>query len=252
MKEPTSQSQVLATPEILEAILLQLPLKDLLTNAQRINHTWKTLINFSPLLQQALFFQPQSFAGPEPIINPLLQHSFPIIFDHAMEGHVKQHLKMHWVEDLHHLEWNSTTSKQKAYSRAEASWRRMLPAQPPTRTLELVKVTHMDGADGECSGERVFDDGVRMGTLWDLVQDQVVKPISRFGIKWVSENRYEDGVGRLNWEEKTNETDSRVITILEWTMQCCVDEEDDFGEEFRSEGYEEVKIDFGEEKWDEH
>lgn len=50
-------AQVLSTTELLEMILLQLPLKDLLL-AQRVSTKWKAVIDASPDLQKALFFQP--------------------------------------------------------------------------------------------------------------------------------------------------------------------------------------------------
>jgi hypothetical protein len=53
-------NQVLETPEILESILLHLPLRDLLVTAQRINHAWNNLIVSSPAIQEALFFQARS------------------------------------------------------------------------------------------------------------------------------------------------------------------------------------------------
>ena len=246
----TAQDKVLTTPEILEAIFLQLPLTDVLVNAQRINHAWKTLINSSPLLQRALFFQPELLPGIEPRINPLLQQLFPIFFDVPGIGEDNaQYQKMRWAEDFAALDWNSSNCKQKAYSRATASWRQMLPVQPPIRTLELIKVTHAQIGDGQCSGEKVFEDGVRMGTLWDLVEDGVKKPITKFGIKWVGERRAGVVVDLLGW---TNETDGRVFVTLAWTMQCCCDMDNSLGEEFRSDGYEEVKIDVGKEKWSRH
>ncbi|KAK4898588.1 hypothetical protein LTR27_003760 [Elasticomyces elasticus] len=49
--------KVLNLPELLEAILLQLPIRDLLF-AQKICRTWKTTINTSPAVKKALFFAP--------------------------------------------------------------------------------------------------------------------------------------------------------------------------------------------------
>lgn len=49
--------RVLCTTELLEMILLHLPLKDLLL-AQRVSTKWRAIINDSPDLQKALFFRP--------------------------------------------------------------------------------------------------------------------------------------------------------------------------------------------------
>lgn len=53
-----SMDEVLGTTELLEAILLSLDQRTLLVSAQRVNHTWHTLIQISTTLQQALFFRP--------------------------------------------------------------------------------------------------------------------------------------------------------------------------------------------------
>ena len=57
MASTTPFQQVLATPELLEMILLRLGLKDLLF-AHAVCMDWKAVIDRSPFLQKALFFQP--------------------------------------------------------------------------------------------------------------------------------------------------------------------------------------------------
>ncbi|PLB46530.1 hypothetical protein P170DRAFT_511278 [Aspergillus steynii IBT 23096] len=51
------QTKVLITPELLEIILLHLDTRTLLVSAQRVCRTWTALIQTSPAIQQALFFQ---------------------------------------------------------------------------------------------------------------------------------------------------------------------------------------------------
>ncbi|KAK3618730.1 hypothetical protein LTR56_024471 [Elasticomyces elasticus] len=48
-------SQVLDLPELFEAIVLQLPMRDLLF-AQRVSKTWRANLDASPAVQKALFF----------------------------------------------------------------------------------------------------------------------------------------------------------------------------------------------------
>lgn len=68
---------VLTIPELLESILLELPMRDLLL-AQRVNLFWKSTMDGSPLIQRALYFEavpPTRSDGlmhEPPIINPLL------------------------------------------------------------------------------------------------------------------------------------------------------------------------------------
>ncbi|KAK2012380.1 F-box domain-containing protein [Colletotrichum eremochloae] len=51
---------VLAIPELLEAILVQVDMRTLLVSAGRVSRTWKAFMDGSPALQQALFFKPVS------------------------------------------------------------------------------------------------------------------------------------------------------------------------------------------------
>lgn len=46
-----------SVPELVEHVLLQLPLRDILI-AQRVNKVWKAIITNSPSIQKALFFRP--------------------------------------------------------------------------------------------------------------------------------------------------------------------------------------------------
>lgn len=83
----TAEVQALAIPEILESILLQLPLLDLLVNAQRVSHTWKRTIDSSPAIQQVLFFQPTTLeSNQNPHFNLLLQKAFPPWFFSKSNG----------------------------------------------------------------------------------------------------------------------------------------------------------------------
>lgn len=55
----TFQTKVVNIPELLEAILLHLDIRTLLVSAQRVCQPWTALIQTSPAIQQALFFQPK-------------------------------------------------------------------------------------------------------------------------------------------------------------------------------------------------
>ena len=75
-----ARRRVLDTTELLEAILLGLPVKTLLL-AQRVSHGFKAVIDNSIHLQRALFFLPNTLTPPqltparEPTINPLFAAS---------------------------------------------------------------------------------------------------------------------------------------------------------------------------------
>lgn len=119
-EKQTPQSKVFTTPELLEIILLRLDNRTLLVSAQRVCKTWSALIQSSPTIQQALFFQsaPKSKSEkvkahaksawnsivassfkkegssnrdesiyPQPIYNPLLVHAFRPFFP-SVEEHL--------------------------------------------------------------------------------------------------------------------------------------------------------------------
>jgi hypothetical protein len=75
--------QVVSTPELLEAIILNLSIQDALVNAMRVNHTWHSTIKSSPRLQQHLFLAPTSPSATQNCEwrkNPLLAEKFPAWF----------------------------------------------------------------------------------------------------------------------------------------------------------------------------
>ncbi|PYH42454.1 F-box protein, partial [Aspergillus saccharolyticus JOP 1030-1] len=120
-------------PEILESILLQLDMRTLLTAAQLVCHEWRALITQSCRLQEKLFFRPRMHGPPVP--NPLLAEVFPLVFPPSpppLPGRVAlaeksgfRNLTFRYLDMI----WNPR--KQAAYTRTDASWRRMLIRQPP-------------------------------------------------------------------------------------------------------------------------
>ncbi|KAK3654953.1 hypothetical protein LTR56_003811 [Elasticomyces elasticus] len=64
----TNRQQVLALPELLEHILLQLPMRDLLLS-QKICKDWKHAIESSPSIQRALCFAPGTQADVDELRN---------------------------------------------------------------------------------------------------------------------------------------------------------------------------------------
>ena len=60
-----AKSRVFDTPELMEAILLQLPLKDALLS-QRVSKQWRNTIVGSTKLQQLLFFRPMGELADRP------------------------------------------------------------------------------------------------------------------------------------------------------------------------------------------
>ena len=148
---------VLEQQFLLFTILSYLPQHDLLI-VQRVCRTWRCLIISSHVLQVALFLEPDigddTTTGDEPppvLLNPLLQSRFPAFFDEKVHRSTSAHPEpwgsTHWLsggrakETMHLLQVSEVLqtpeAKQRmaAYSRAEASWRRMIPCRPAAKEL---------------------------------------------------------------------------------------------------------------------
>ncbi|KAK4615849.1 hypothetical protein CLAFUW4_10323 [Fulvia fulva] len=129
--------RVFAIAELAEQILLNLPARDLLTKAQRVSHHWRTNIQASSPIQQALFLKP---------IN-----CTPLAF--RITGTKKLLARYNpngvWTASPHHQDLvapygnpfvDAKTSNGEAMMRPEASWRRMLVTQPPIASCNVQAV----------------------------------------------------------------------------------------------------------------
>ena len=256
---PTALATVLATPELLEAVLLQLPISDLLVTAQLINHHFHTAILSSCSLQEALFFRPRSRLRTSSCVpNSLLRKKFPPFFDPCADGEHSSFGRFFASEtQFEDLEWNRGPEKRKAYARKEASWRRMLVAQPPRTSMRVFETIVGQAGESNRVGRLEIEKGLRMGTLYDLAQAAVAVPLTAFAVLWgvdLSEQAPGDygtetvGRERGGRDPKDMQRSEVIITLdLHNVQQCCVDEIE-LRSEFRSEGYEDVKVNFGE--WD--
>jgi hypothetical protein len=165
---------VFATTELHEAILLCLDMETLLISALRVNRKWNHVIQQSPALQRALYFQPMTVsqadsATSERTCNPLLAKKFgPHFFDSVNETYYVRRAKSFYA-----LPWTPTAAKEieipdrraginqalrystnprciaesdaqtianeralrRHFTRQGASWRRMLVCQPPLSQL---------------------------------------------------------------------------------------------------------------------
>lgn len=154
-----ASASVLNTTELLEHILLQLPMRDLLL-AQHISHRFQNLITSSIHLQRALYFVAAPAETREgskvfPVINPLLQRrctttSTPCVFSEWRDTPIifsvdavcatysttsrntppvyKASLTLLGFHDNAELALNGVSEQTKCY--ANGSWRRMFATQP--------------------------------------------------------------------------------------------------------------------------
>jgi hypothetical protein len=133
----------LATPEILEMILIQVDIRTLLTSAQRVCHSWFDVISKSPLIQKGLFFTPvndSEWVLGEKILNPLLIEAFPSIFP------TKDRLYSSRL-DVCDLPMTQDALTMDQFIRKDASWRKMLVQQPPLLGIGLFQVCSARGGD---------------------------------------------------------------------------------------------------------
>lgn len=122
----SKQSMALQTPELLEQILLHLPMLELL-HCQRVCRHWKDVIDSSPVLQQALYFRPAPIPesydidlGPRGVnvFNPLLEEVFIEWFTASgcRTGSFRESVAYIPMQ----------RDNPEIFCRPEASWRRML------------------------------------------------------------------------------------------------------------------------------
>lgn len=141
----SSRDVALGTPELLERILLEVDMRTLLTSAQRVSKYWNSLVTTSPAIQHHLFLRPQPpRVGKTRVKNPLFAEIFPNWFQpcavmQKSKGHVKPYLfRSHFVESYR---FARSTVLNAAFRREDATWRRMLPCQPPMESFIRVRYT---------------------------------------------------------------------------------------------------------------
>ncbi|KAJ7187328.1 hypothetical protein C8R46DRAFT_936440, partial [Mycena filopes] len=178
----TAQNNVLSAPELLELILAQLPMRDLLVVAPLVSKTWNA-VTLTPTLQRALFLRPDPTASStSPVRNPLLMEMFPAFFarngSHPRYGPGK-------ADSIATTQW---ARAPEAFRYAGASWRRMLPMQPPAQTLFVTERCHARGGDFQREATVPCDDvsapGLRMGALYDIALPLIDRDASSFHVRW--------------------------------------------------------------------
>jgi hypothetical protein len=197
-------STVLNTPELLEAVLVQLPPKDLLL-AQRTSHGFATAIKSSPILQQALYYRAAPIKDPQAwTINPLLRHHFLPFFTLPNDSQD--------METVELMDWTRHDKRREAFLYKDASWRKMLVIQPPPKKLSVVEFSECDGGDDVCDAELSFEDsqGLTMDAIYDItIAFLRNEKVSNFGLSILD-----------------SDAGPQVTLYLRAVIQCSVDDED--------------------------
>ena len=183
-KKTAISAKVFAIPELLEAVLLELPLEDLLL-VQRVNTNFRDVISRSVYLQRRLYFShrdlptpadlykhcafyPHPRTCPWPDINPFLDHLMHLhglrgiksvrvnVWKRACSGGPKEHailmpVNKH-IENVRLLKLDSS-----------GSWRNMLVSNPPSKLYLRHFCKH-----GSTTCTTAFSH-TRMGELFDAM-----------------------------------------------------------------------------------
>jgi hypothetical protein len=167
LKMTSAIERVFATPELLEAILIQLIPTNQLLRAQLISRLFHTTITTSPKIQQLLFFRPNpTRLTKDWFINPLLRQHFLPWFAPS-EGRFGSRN----YDTLKLMDWTTSPSTRDAFLHPEASWRNMLLTQPQSTELKVVRWIHGQGGDSEHVALVSFPaKAVTMGRVYDIAE----------------------------------------------------------------------------------
>jgi hypothetical protein len=181
-----SANPVLSNPEILENILLGLDEVTLLCKAQRVCRLWHDLVNTSPRLQRKLYLKPVEQAqaiNAAPRQNPMLVKLFFYEFDvpaHCKPGYTGEKLPRDETipfptATLRSLifTYGKFAIMPNRFFYKDASWRRMLVQQPCITTLGQIVMERSRGRRVGYHGLMTFEDGLRMGPLFDTLQQRL-------------------------------------------------------------------------------
>ncbi|KAF2684736.1 hypothetical protein K458DRAFT_417604 [Lentithecium fluviatile CBS 122367] len=200
----SAQARVIATAELLEAILAQLPPRYLLL-AQRISHRFQHAIATSPRLQQLLFFRTAPTKDPKQwSLNPILRGVFVPWF--VMPGN---RWAMPTYESLEILNHFNDAAKADAILTREASWRQMPLVRPSPKALTVVKILYSRGytsADvANLSFEHSPSGGVTMGAIYDITESFLRESFfSSFSLSILD-----------------SESGPQITLYLHCSVQCC-------------------------------
>ncbi|KAE9372780.1 hypothetical protein N431DRAFT_439803 [Stipitochalara longipes BDJ] len=169
------QPRIFLLPELLQAVFLHLPLRDLLL-MQLVCRKWKDTIERSLVLQRKLFFQPVSDLSQEPVFNPLLREVCGPLFRLHRDKWDR-----HFLPPWELLKWRYDDNQRPRFLRPEASWRRMLPVQPPAKIDSMTSeggcgcVETKERGTIHKNSQHLQKGGASMGLLWDVVIDMMDK-----------------------------------------------------------------------------
>ncbi|KAK7000300.1 putative MFS transporter [Favolaschia claudopus] len=236
----------MSTPELLELILVDVPMLDLLLCAPLVCKTWQATTK-TPTIQRLLFFLPDpTIPASERILNPLLEAKFPPFFTPDPYGHGGNWCRVAY----RHIRSMAWSKKVKAFKYAEASWRRMLTTQPPTQRMLVKEGTYQLHNNRE---RRAFLHAqhtpplfATMGFLYDVVVPRLDTGSSLL-IRWYNDDgsNFVDRRGLESGRADKN-TSPEVDVTLDFNCSYMPYRAGRVPRQFYSDAGEEREIEFGE------
>ncbi|KAF2186404.1 hypothetical protein K469DRAFT_707061 [Zopfia rhizophila CBS 207.26] len=171
-RENIPRTHALNVFEILELILLHLPMRDLLL-AQLVCSRWKAVIDASIHIQRALYFLPRTI--PDRVtassfdLNPLIQHAFRRHFLLEQDDLWPLHLKNSCVQyTMVIMPLPMSDPWEGSFKERKASWKRMLITQPPVTVVNVLDQRIAPDYDEYFNDRVQSKEGVRLGDVLDL------------------------------------------------------------------------------------
>ncbi|KAK4500087.1 hypothetical protein PRZ48_008273 [Zasmidium cellare] len=155
-------TRVFAIAELADQILLDLPPQDILCGAQQACKQWKEAVEQSDYIQEHLFMKPIC----EKRVTSHPRDYLPKIWtDYEFEESPRAVLENPFLILLCH---EGICTKQEAFMRPEASWRKMLMTQPAAREAVCNETEHILEAE---------DGVITLGDISDRLQGKVLTGI---------------------------------------------------------------------------
>ncbi|KAI4864052.1 hypothetical protein F4820DRAFT_449366 [Hypoxylon rubiginosum] len=186
---------IFVIPELLENILVNLPVCDLLFNAQRVSKEWKSIVKRSPRIQKTLFMKSSQTSQDEnqytknKILGGILGNFFSLYFtSDEPDDFTMAHSQSSKI-DLSEFDYQLRFHYRPIWLADNASWRSMFVSQPPITRVHWHMDIGWDPMFFDCekgmptmAAELHFPEGLRMGDYYDLI----VATLGIRTVKWPS------------------------------------------------------------------
>ncbi|KAM0813996.1 putative F-box domain-containing protein [Seiridium cardinale] len=197
-----AMEKALATPELLEQILLHCDDRQIFTELTRVSKQWQAAIQASPILRRRLFLE----AEPQPDRSDKNTDIIPLRTNPFFQARINAWIRFAYWKRQIEGSWNPIWVEmidEHSYPQ-KASWRTQLTQQPPIKTVTVAieclrEIPEIDGQI-RCTGYAIanFDfnasGGLRMGALLEIMKTARLRGTASFEL---------NGRGDLFWPRYT-------------------------------------------------